>query len=82
MMKNEVIYVVLVYALLNSLLLSATLNRNKEVKTMEAEKVAIIEATVVDDEVVWKFNVNEDYYENECAFSISLIKATKEYCEK
>jgi len=81
-MKNEVIYVVLVYALLNTLLLSATFNKNKEVEVLEPKKIAIIEATVVNDEVVWEFNVNENYYENECAFSIGLIKAAKEYCEK
>lgn len=81
-MKNEIIYVVLTYALLNTIFLSFTFNNKVPKEELPSDKIAVIEAIKVGDEVMWEFNVNEDFYENDCAFSISLIKATKEFCEK
>lgn len=81
-MKNEIIYVVLTYALLNTIFLSFTFNNKTPKEELLSDKIAVIEATKVGDEVIWEFNVNKDFYENDCAFSISLMKATKEFCEK
>lgn len=78
-MKNEFILLVamMVYILSMSYVMST-----KESEKLSAETVAKIEATVIGNEVIWDFDINEDYYENKCAFSMSLIKSAKEYCSE